>query len=135
MWTVIGSWLFVGLVGAVGFAITLAAWMGSDRGVRATWMAAGAFVVAGLALAVVMTLPVTVDGTTCNQRATPEGVNRADFDAQAEADLRESGTEVDRYECRDAVRGRFLLGGAGFLVLTFGGAALVARRPKAGARD
>lgn len=135
MWDVIGSWPAVAVVVALGLAALLAAWWRSDRGVGATSIALAAFVVAGIGSTLAMTLPSTVDGTTCNQRATPAGVNRADLDAEAEAELRASGTEVDRYECRDAVRTRYLLAGAGYLVLTLGGAALVARRPRVAGRD
>ncbi|WP_283251500.1 hypothetical protein [Aeromicrobium duanguangcaii] len=43
--------------------------------------------------------------------------------------------DVDRYACRDALRTRYVLTGAGYLVLTLGGAAMIGRRPRVAARD
>ncbi|GAA3527301.1 hypothetical protein AFL01nite_03790 [Aeromicrobium flavum] len=131
MWEILGSWPCVVVVFAVGAAALARAARRSRRALIAVAVLVAATIGAWLATAT----PLTIDGTTCNNRATPYGVNHIELDAYSAKQLRESGVQVDRYECRDALRTRYLLAGAGYLVLTLGGAVLVARRPRVAARD
>lgn len=131
IWNVVGSWPVVMAV----FLVGAAALAGTARRSRRILVAAAVLSIATVGAWVATATPLTIDGATCNNRATPYGVNHTELDNRTAEELRESGVDVDRYACRDALRTRYVLTGAGYLVLTLGVAALVARRPRVGARD
>ncbi len=128
MWDFIGSWPFVVAVMLAAVALLVGSWFRSRRLAGRGVLAAAIFIVATLGATVVMNLSLTIDGTTCNNTATPTGVHAADFDERTEAELNAAGVESDRFECRDRLRTRYLLIGAGYLVVSLAGAAIVTRR-------
>lgn len=124
MWEVLGSWPVVVAVFLLGVVALVVAGQSSRRTLAAAAVLSVATVGAGLG----MTVPLTLDGATCNLRATPHGVNHSEFGAYAVEELRASGLDVRRYECRDALRMRYLVTGAGYLAVTLGTATLLGSR-------
>mgnify|MGYP003467701542 FL=1 len=108
MWTLLGSWPFiVGLLSLVPFTLVVA-WLRGGRGRSRGLIAVGFFIVTTVAGLFMMVLPMTIEDTTCIQTATPIGVNQADLDSVAAKELEGRGYDVNRFECRDALRTRYL---------------------------